>query len=404
MPDVIIGRQPIFDRYLKVAGYELLYRPPQPGKRPGEEQAAMQGIVAAFAQIGLERLVGPQPAYLRLTRDFLTSGAPLPFAPRQAAVEVEEAVAPDPAVVQALTALRQKGYQIAVDQVTVPGRLVPLLRVAHTLKFDWPRVDKAQLPTWMNQLRPYGLKLLAQKVETPADLDYCRRLGFDLFQGYFLCQPNVQRGKKPDTSRLTLLRLLGQIQDPATDFRRLAQLVGQDPRLSDKLLRLANSAYYSRPRPITSIEQAVAIIGLNHLRSWLTMLHMAAVESKPPELMRIAMVRARLCERLARTLQLGQPDQFFLTGLLSVLGALLDLPIAEAAAALPLSQEVKDGLQERKGPFGRALNLAQAFEQGEWGPLTQLAVAPQALTETFVDAVAWADSLLQSTQDAPRLA
>lgn len=400
MPEIIVGRQPIFDRYQQVIGYELLYRSAEAGpSRPDGDGATMQVILSTFSNLGLERLVGRLPAFINLTRNFLVGRIPIPFPPQQVVLEVLEDVEIDDELLQALSSLRDQGYQIALDDVIALEPIQPLLPLAHLVKIDLPRVDRGQWAALVTQLRSYAVKLVAEKVETPADWETCYQLGFDLFQGYFLCRPSLVRGRRLDSSRLVLLRLLAQVQNPAVDFRRLSRLVAQDVGLSYKLLKLANSAYYGRPTPITTLEQAITLIGLNHLRGWLTLLQMAALDNKPPELMRIALVRARMCERLARALQLGAPDPFFLTGLLSVLDALLDLPMAEATAALPLAQPVIDGLQERRGPTGQALNLVNALERGEWEALARLPIDAQTLTEIFIDALAWADNLIQSTRE-----
>ncbi|MBP7690597.1 MAG: HDOD domain-containing protein [Anaerolineales bacterium] len=399
MPDILVGRQPIFDRYQNVIAYELLYRSlDQSGARDGD-QATMQVVLNTFASIGLERLVGRLPAFINFTRNFFTGHIPMPFPPQQVVLEVLEDIPVDNALSQALTGLAHKGYAIALDDVTSAAQVRPLLRLARFVKIDLPGVGRSRLAALVAELKPYGVKLLAEKVETRAELEYCQQLGFHYFQGYFLCKPSVVSGRRLDSSRLVLLRLLAQIQEPGADFRRLGQLVAQDVTLSYKLLRLVNSAYYSRRDEVTSIEQAIAIIGLNHLRGWLTLLQMAAIDRKPPELITIALVRARMCERLARALNLGTPEVFFLTGLLSVLDALMDIPMPEAVAALPLAQPVKDGLLERRGPAGQVLSLVIAGEQGQWEAWSGVALDARSRNEIFIDSIAWAESLMASTRE-----
>lgn len=398
---MLVGRQPIFDRYQQVIAYELLYRSrDNTGPRDGD-RATMQVVLNTFSNIGLERLVGPLPAFINFTRNFLIGQIPIPFPPQQVILEVLEDIPVDAPLVQALTALARQGYRLALDDVTTVEQVNGLLPLAHIVKIDITGLERPYLAQLVAQLKPRGAKLLAEKVETQAELEYCRRLGFDYFQGYFLCRPSVVHGHKLDSSRLVLLRLLSQIQDPRADFRQLAELVVQDVTLSYRLLQLVNSAYFGRRKPITSLEQAIALIGLNHLRGWLTLMQMACLDRKPPELITIALVRARMCERLARALGLGNPDPFFLTGLLSVLDALMDVPMPEAVASLPLAPVVRDGLVARQGPTGQVLNLATAYERGTWVNLEGLPLSAATLTEILLDSIAWAKSLNDSAHAVP---
>ncbi len=398
MPDILVGRQPIFDRRQQIFAYELLYRSPDTSAARDGDQATMQVVLNTFAGIGLDQLVGEQRAFINFTRNFLVGHIPIPFPPGRIVLEVLEDIVADTELIASLHDLARQGYWIALDDVISSAQAADLVHLAHIVKIDILGMDRTYLAQLVAYFRHYGVKLLAEKVETLEDLQLCRRLGFDYFQGYFLCRPAIVSGRRLDSSQLVLLRLLAQVQDPATDFRQLGRLIAQDVTLSYKLLKLVNSAYYQRRDPITSIEQAVSIIGLNYLRGWLTLLHMAESNRKPPELITIALIRARMCERLARALNLGAPDTFFLTGLLSVLDALMDYPMPAVLADLPLAQPVKDGLLGQPGPTGQVLQVVMAHERGDWSALSQLPLSAANYSEIFVESIGWARRLLQGAQ------
>jgi c-di-GMP phosphodiesterase len=403
MSDLFVGRQPIFDRNLEVIGYELLYRSIQtgPANVTDGDQATTQVILNSFSQLGLESLVGSQKkAYINATRNFLVGNIPIPFPPASVVLEVLEDIVIDQELINALTALSKQGFQIALDDVTSMEQIKPLLGLAQIVKIDLMGISRSQLTEIVGQLRPYRqrLKLLAEKVETQEELEYCKRLGFDYFQGYFLCKPSVIKGKRMDSARLVLMRTLAKIQDPKADFRSLGGLVAQDVALSYKVLKLVNSSYYSLAKTITAIDQAIALIGLNQLRGWLTLLIMASIDNKPHELTTIAMSRAKMCELVARSLRQSQTELFFLVGLFSVLDAMMDLPMQEALANLPLAEEVVTALLEQKGTTGEVLQMVLAYEHGEWDKLLKTNLTPEIFQKNYLDAIRWTADVTNSIQ------
>ena len=401
MPDLFVGRQPIFDRNLEVIGYELLYRSIQTGQAnvTDGDQATTQVILNTFSQLGLESLVGGQKkAFINATRNFLVGKYPIPFPPTSVVLEVLEDIQVDQELIDAITALAKQGFQIALDDVTSIEQIAHLWSLAHIIKIDLLGTARDKLLDIVARLRPYHqrIKLLAEKVETQEELEFCRRAGFDYFQGYFLCKPSVIKGKRMDSTRLVLMRTLAQIQDPKADFRSLGNLVAQDVTLSYKVLKLVNSSYYALPKTITAIDQAVALIGMNQLRGWLTLLLMASIDNKPHELTTIAMSRAKMCELLARSLHQGQTESFFLVGLFSVLDAMMDMPMQDALSNLPLSDEVMAGLLDHKGLTGDVLLMTLSYERGQWDDLLKAKVAPDVIQKNYLEAIRWTTEAAKS--------
>jgi c-di-GMP phosphodiesterase len=226
----------------------------------------------------------------------------------------------------------------------------------------------------------------------------CRKLGFDLYQGYFFCRPQLVCAQPVQADRMAVMRLIARLQDPKTDFEELEQAVSCNPVLAYQLLKYINSAHCGMRGQITSIRQALLLVGLNMIRSWATLLLMSRMANdKPEELIAMALIRARMCELLGRRDRSHGGDQYFTVGLLSVLDALLDRPLAEAIAGLPLAQEVHDALACRSGPLGQTLDVVLHYERGRSD--RQLAAGAAYATPAYVQAVAWS---LEATQALPK--
>ncbi len=396
MTDLLIGRQPIFNRDQTVIGYELLYRTPQNTKKAvfdDGDLATGQVILNAFSVIGLDTLVGKETAFINITENFLMGKYPIPFPPDRVALEILESINVTEEILKALYTFSNSGYLIVLDDVQDLRRVKSLLHIAHIVKIDLQKTEHSSLSQMLAVLKKIGIRVLAEKVETQEDFKNCVSLGFDYFQGYFLCQPNIVIGKRLDTSRLIIIKTLARIQDVGVNFKNLEELISQDVTLGYKLLKLVNSAYFSTTRTVESIQQAIGMIGINYLHGWLVLLLMSTVINKPHELTTIALIRAKFCELLARAGGKPNTDSYFMTGLLSVMDALLDMPMKDVLENLHLSNDVLMALLEHKGEIGRTLEIVFEYEAGELEKTLILGLETRDITSAYMRSLNWAETL-----------
>lgn len=399
---VFVGRQPVYDRRLEVFAYELLFRGSARNRAEvgDPDQATSQLIVSTFMDIGLRHIVGDKPAFINVTRDFVVGGHLMALAGHPLGLEVLEDTPVDDALIHALGELRRRGHLILLDDFVYHERLMPLVELADIVKLDVLALDDADLEAHVAQLRRYPLKLLAEKVETPQRYAQCRALDFDYYQGFFFCRPNVIRGERIATGRMAVMRLLAAVLDPASELSDLARIITTDVGISYRLLKLVNAAGHGLARHVESIKDALVMLGLEAIRNWVSLIALGRVEGKPDELMVTALVRARMCARLADRMGRRDCEAFFSAGLLSVLDALLDRPMEELLAELPLSDEIQAALREGAGPMGEALRCVLAYERGEWESLRCTGLEKSALPAAYLEALEWADEVAAQLRDA----
>lgn len=398
MPDFFLGRQPIFDRDLNVMGYELLFRPgdqAHAGPLNGD-QATSQVILNSVVEIGLPKLVGNRYAFLNLTRSFILEPDLLPPSNGRLVLEILEDVAVDEALVDAVARLADRGYLLALDDFVFRPELAALLPHAHFVKLDLLHLRPEDLERQLAALEGFHGRLVAEKVEDAEQLERCRALGFHYFQGYFLCRPSNIRGKRLPANRLATMGLLAELQKPQAGVDELEAVIARDVTLSYKLLRYINSAVFFGRREIASIRHAIVYLGRNAIRNWATLIALAGIDDKPEALVTTALIRARMCERLASVTGQAEPDTAFTVGLFSALDALMDTPLPELLQALPLADEVDQALLERRGPLGTLLSIALDYEQGAFDRLLGLDIAPGELADIYLDAAEWTAQTLQS--------
>ncbi|MFA9462378.1 EAL and HDOD domain-containing protein [Thiohalorhabdus methylotrophus] len=395
-PPLLVARQPVFDRSDAVVGYELLYRGGEPdaeGNGGWAERATSSVLLELLTNGRLEALVEGYRAFINLPRSFLLAFQGAALDPGRFVLEVLEDVDPDSAVMDALRALKESGYTLALDDFVLNGPHQALLGYADMVKVDIQSYDRAELTECVRELQRHPVGLLAEKVETPEEHMLCRELGFEWFQGYFYARPQGVSGSALSSRRLSALRLLGKLQDPQNDLEDLATLISQDVDLTYRLLRLINSAFFPIRSRIDSVHRALVYLGREPVRTWAAWLTMGSVPGKPSELAMTGLIRARMAENVAGQLRASKTDIHFTTGLVSILDALFDRPMAEVVAELPLSAEVEAALLRHEGPVGRVLADVMTYERGEWRDTARTGLTQDRLAESYLEAVAWTQSV-----------
>ncbi|MFC1692004.1 EAL and HDOD domain-containing protein [Candidatus Latescibacterota bacterium] len=391
MLGIFVGRQPIYDRNLKVIGYELLFRnyETEQATITDGDQATTQVILNTFMEIGLERLIGSGKAFINLTRNFFLEKYPLPFLRDRVVLEVLEDIILDEELIAGVRALSDSGFTIALDDVVNPEDIIPLLDIADIVKLDIIALELDRLHEYVNILRKHNVKLLAEKVETLEIFKLCKELGFDYFQGFFLSKPHVVKGQRIPESRLSIIRLLSKIKTPDITFKEIEELISQDVSLSYKLLRLINSSFYGLHTKITSIHQAVTLLGIKHIQNWVQLIFLSKIEDKPRDLMVTAMVRAKMCELISESLEEELAEMGFIVGLFSVLDALLDMPLEEVITSLPFSDDITNALLRHEGPLGSVLHCVLAYEKGEWDEVLCPDNKPEVVSDAYLKSLDW---------------
>ena len=396
MPDVYVGRQPIYNRQLKVIAYELLFRDLNRENTASldGDNATMQVILNSFMEIGLDELVGGSLAFINMTRSFIVEQYPIPLDAGRVVLEVLEDIEIDKEITDALSDLAERGFQLALDDVVDPWKIEPLLDMVNIIKIDLMEMDRNNLPAVARQIERFKkVRFLAEKVETHEEFEMCMDMGFHYFQGYYFSKPHIVKGKKIPESRFAVLQLLSQLQKPGVEFKEMEDIIRQDVSVSYRLLKLVNSSYYARPKKIDSIRQALTLLGLRQIRDWVSLLALSKVDDKPRELMITAMVRGKMMENIANKLKLRNSESGFTVGLFSVLDALLDMPYEQILENISLSAELEKALLKHEGTLGKILESVLAYERGDWDKAKIEGVSVKDTCDLYVNSVSWTNAV-----------
>ena len=396
-----MARQPIYDKKQALAAYELLYRSGDHTKAGdvGEEEAA-RSIVTSLVDIGLTRLTGEVRAFINVDESLLTSDVLSLLPPGRVVIEILETIEPSQRNIQLVKQLHQAGYTIALDDFVANAETEAFVPYADIIKFDVMALGMQLAKQVRRVVRP-GLKLLAEKVETRAQFEQCKRLDFELFQGYFFSRPEVMKGVSIPPQRAFALDIAQRLNDPNLSLDGLEKLIVADVGLAIRLLRMVKSAQLGLPSNICTIRQAVMFLGFQTVASLATLLAMSASSNKPSDLITTALVRARACESLAKFHKLQDGGKYFTVGLLSVVDAVLNTTMTDVLSKLPLDSEINAALMNpaEGGALGTVLTAVNAFEEGHWEQLAK-DFPLEEVNLAYQDAVAWATELRSGLDQA----
>jgi c-di-GMP-related signal transduction protein len=363
--ELFLGRQPILDRDQNLAAFELLFRSGHhDGARVEDDVFATATVINhAFSELGVETVLGKYPGFINLSAPLIMSEV-IELLPKDRVVlEILEHVRITDALVQRCKALKHMGFTLALDDFT--GReneYRPLLEVVDIVKVDIQGMDDAALARTTAGLKQLDVRLLAEKVDTRGQADRCIDLGYELFQGYYFARPSIITGKRLSDADAALVQLLRVVLNN-DDAAAVDAVLRDHPQLAASLSRLA--------REVTAGD-SVSGPTVRRPQRWLPllvyMLSGAPGAAFPSPLLILAATRGKLMELLARALRVsdrGFQERAFLTGALSLVNALLGLPMSEILGSIPLTPDVRSALQERGGEAGALLMLAEALEESD---------------------------------------
>jgi EAL and modified HD-GYP domain-containing signal transduction protein len=401
--DLFIARQPIFDHNLKVYGYEILSRSGAHNAFTATDgdQASINVIGNTFLKIGLHRLTGGKRAFINFTRRLFLDEIGLKLPRELTVIEILEDLEPDPQLIEVCGRLREAGYLLALDDFVARRRhLLQLIKPADIVKVDFLGMPNGEKRDIARAIASCGARLLAEKVETREEFQLALECGYTLFQGFFFSKPEMIHSRDIPGYKLNHLKMLQQLSRRDLLFDALAETIRQDLSLSYKLLNFINSAYFCVRKKVSSVKQAMMLMGEKEIRKWASLVTLTGLgHDKPQELMVTSLARANFCESMASQVGLrGRDSELHMVGLLSLLDVLVGRPLGEVMEAMPLGPEIKAAINSEPNPYRKVLDLILLYEKAEWSRLSmtmaELRLTAEQVSSAYLDSLERAEQIL----------
>jgi c-di-GMP-related signal transduction protein len=408
MSEFFIGRQSILDREQNLAGFELLFRSNQKNSAQFLDNvtATCSVINHAFNELGFQTVLGKHRGFINVN-DVMLMDDMLELLPKdQVVIELLETIEINEIVVERCKYLKSRGYLLALDDIErYTSNLDPLRGQIDFIKIDLKLSGIAKISDTLAHFKNWHVNILAEKVDNPEEAQLCLDAGFHLFQGYYFAKPLIITGKRLTHSEIALMQLLDMVMSDA-DTEAIEKIFKQNPGLCFNLLRLTNSAAAGSQHKITSLSNAIMVLGRRQLQRWLQLLIYTndGKANFPDPLLQLAATRGKSMELLVQnfagcTKELE--DQAFMVGIMSLMNTLLSMPLAEIISPLNPPAEIRDALLSRQGLLGNLLSLIEHLENFDMNAAGELldALSPlsvEQINRAQLEALAWSNSFGES--------
>jgi EAL and modified HD-GYP domain-containing signal transduction protein len=398
--ELYIARQPILDAHGHVHGYKLLFRNGPGALLRGDGGTASCAMLDDTVLLGLERYSNGLPCFVNCTVDALTQRGVQVLPASMTVLVIPAGAEPTPELIEACLELMASGFRLALDGFAWKPELQPVAERADYIAVDFSLLDAAARDKVRRQLSRIKAAKIATKVETQEDYQQASAASFTLFEGAYFCQSSLLKKGKAAANRFFHFELLRHLNRDPIELKKVAELVLRDAALTFRLLRMVNSPICAIQREVTSIEAALLILGEQTFRRIATLAILSELNTdQPQEILQMALLRARFCALAAEQCALD-PGEQYLIGLLSLLPAMLGLPMEALTPSLPLRSEIRDALEGTANPERCLLAWLELHEHGNWTACDAItetnSLNVERLVRSYGDAIDWAKETLRS--------
>ncbi|MFT8389996.1 MAG: EAL domain-containing protein [Sporolactobacillus sp.] len=396
--DIYVARQPIYDRRMTVFGYELLYRSGSKNYFEGIDDATATATLLnnSILVMNFDELTDGTRGFINFSEGFLKAEFPKLISPNKIVIEILERVQITEQVIEACKALKKSGYTLALDDFTFDPSIIKsgLLQYIDIIKIEFSLTNLKQQLTLMKQCDPH-IQFLAEKVETQNEYAIARRMGYELFQGYYFSRPIIMNDHDIPSLNHIMLQIISELKNPETDYERLTEMFQADVGLAYKVIRLANTVNYGTKTTIGSVRQALTRVGLIDLEKWMSLLMLQDLKVKTnEEVIKNSLIRAKMMESLAACLPAPiSANEYFMTGLFSQLDVILNKDMRDVIYSLPITEAIKRALTGEKNRMNDVLMLVAALQEADWQTAMPLLktyeISVQTCMAKYLDALKW---------------
>lgn len=397
--DIYVARQPIFDADYNVIAYELLYRDGNDNyfnEKVSDNVATSLLLLNSYFSFGIEKLIGETRAFINFDKHLIMMGVPELLNKNNVTIEVLETVSPDKKFIKKLRHLKEQGYTLAIDDYAEGYLHDDIVDLIDIVKVDFKHCETDCKKRVAALMKSKNKILLAEKVESKEEFELAKSLGYDYFQGYYFAKPAIQTKKNMDSNGLQYVKLMSELNNVEPDFHKLSNIILTDVSLTYKLLKLVNAN--SKPvSEITSVQQALAVLGVRQFRTWLSLAMVQNLSQKESsEAVKYALIRSNLLVKIAQNSSISSlEEELSLLGTLSILDVVLEMDMRDALESLPIGDEMKATLLGENTKYSDAMKLCFAYEKGVFDEAEIAAkhinYELTLLPEHYVSSISWAE-------------
>ncbi|MDH5228774.1 MAG: HDOD domain-containing protein [Gammaproteobacteria bacterium] len=392
-------RVPIFSNKNTVSAYALKFIKGHYSEQNGldEKTDLTPSVFKKINEQTYPKLFADTKLWMPFSRYLGKNARSLPLNGRQLIIELLPDTPSDRETVDQVTELSRLGYQIAAPGkwfIDNSNSIAVLAKIA-VLNYE-EIVEDNMLAA---RIAVVSSKQLLRHVNDEAAFQLFQSSQLTSYTGSFYLHPPLQDAESLPKEKLHRVQLLAKIQNPSVDFIEVRQALSQDQSITNSLLEYINSPVFKLESQVSSTQQALGLLGLNVLKQWLMVAIVGEmVTGNQYEPLRVAFIRARMCELIARKMGSKKSGRYFLVGLLSGLEMLLAVPTEKAIELMGLSDKMKGFLLDYEGVIGSTLGSVIAFEQGDWENAKHQKVSDATMQKAYLNAIVWSKAVIEQIE------
>jgi EAL and modified HD-GYP domain-containing signal transduction protein len=396
-----ISRQAIFDKDINVIGYEIVIRDGFSSILKGESSQfdpskadSAEGLSNLFSILDINTITSYKKPFIHFSPTLLEDRIAMLFSWEHLGIIVDTPESYEEQVIDSCLELKRRGYTIILDKFNIRKSDERYISVASYIRLSAKELD-LDTKSSLLFLKEKEIKLLASQVDSSIQFNNLVISGFSLFQGNFYSTPQIIPGNEIPAIKIHYFKLMREVLKPEIHFTVIEDIINKDPALSYKLLKIVNSAAFGLRKEITSIRQALVIVGANEIKKWVSLITVGHLgNDKPDELLKRSLFRASFCELMSNLVGLSeQSSELFFMGMFSLIDAFVDKPLDEVLNQLPISEDITEALLKNSGPFAQIYSLLIQYEACSWDDLIQISrdlqINPNELPNVYFDALEW---------------
>ncbi len=367
----LVSKQPVFNPQGVTDAYELSYCFASHANVSTDDEKVLQGEIEdakAYLRDNYDSIFDKKIAYVRFSPRLLRENFHELFNKDKLIVEVTTEMLADPASLQKCMQLKRLGYSIAFSDLLYSEENMEFFNFADVVRFDIDS-DSYDIAATIKKCHEKGKLTMADNVETQDQFEFAREAGVDYIFGSFFSKPVLETKRSGGPMIKTFLQILALLYSPDPNIEYISAIISTDPVLTIKLLKVINQLCADKGNTVSTVHQALVLLGIDRLKEWIYLVGLQRLNrNSPAEILRLALFRARFCERIARNSSGGvgsRSMEIYLMGLISIVTGTSDEALTKALEDLPVSEEIKNSIVGG-GIFSEIYHLSCAFEKGDW--------------------------------------
>lgn len=409
MANKYIVRRPIKDTASRVIGYEILYHgentlygDDEPERAAKVNEFAVADTIYSFLTQNTEKVKGSLN-FMTFTTTLLMKKVPHLFDKEDLVIQIEDSVIIHPLAMHFVQMFKKEGYRIAVNDFQFAPRYLSMIDQIDFLRLNFQTMPEQSIRNIIEIANSMGKRCVGYGIDSEELYQKALALGVTELEGDAVAEKLASPVRDSSYLKSSFFQLMVAVTKEEPDIAEIERIISVDATLTYALLRVANTVQFATRNRTTTVHQAVMNLGIRQLQQWVYLLcasnEKGEIDPFFEEFLKLSFMRANFCVALlehTKGQQISKNDAY-LMGMFSTLPYLIDAPMEEILAELPISDAVKEALTTYTGPGAALYGLLISYEDANWEQVNMLAdylrFPPNLLTTLYFECMDQAEQV-----------